>query len=107
MVELLVSIVAPIVLAILVVIFLFKVCYKTAPPNTAMVVTGPRKSKTIIGKGCFVIPILQRVDKMSLKNIQAILSSGQDKPEEAISAPSDSSVKYGFTRGAEYYGGKK
>jgi hypothetical protein len=43
----------------------------------------------------------------SLKNIQAILSSGQDKVEENTPASSDSSVKYGFTRGAEYYGGKK
>ena len=43
----------------------------------------------------------------SLKNIQAILSSGQDRSEETASAPSDSSTKFGFTRGAEYYGGKK
>ena len=43
----------------------------------------------------------------SLKNIQAILSSGQDKPDEAAATPPDSSAKYGFTRGAEYYGGKK
>ena len=43
----------------------------------------------------------------SLKNIQAILSSGQDKIEETIPAVSESSAKYGFTRGAEYYGGKK
>ena len=43
----------------------------------------------------------------SLKNIQAILSSGQDKVEETVSALSESSAKYGFTRGAEYYGGKK
>ena len=43
----------------------------------------------------------------SLKNIQAILSSGQDKVEENAPASSESSAKYGFTRGAEYYGGKK
>ena len=43
----------------------------------------------------------------SLKNIQAILSSGQDKVEEHTPVPSESSAKYGFTRGAEYYGGKK
>lgn len=43
----------------------------------------------------------------SLKNIQAILSSGQDKVKEDVPAPSESSSKYGFTRGAEYYGGKK
>jgi len=42
----------------------------------------------------------------SLKNIQAILSSGQDKfSEEPAEKPSEN--KYGFTRGAEYYGGKK
>lgn len=41
----------------------------------------------------------------SLKNIQAILSSGQDKTEEL--KESASSSQYGFTRGAEYYGGKK
>ena len=42
----------------------------------------------------------------SLKNIQAILSSGQDKTvEESSEKPSEN--KYGFTRGAEYYGGKK
>ena len=42
----------------------------------------------------------------SLKNIQAILSSGQDK---AVEEPTEkhSESKYGFTRGAEYYGGKK
>lgn len=33
--------------------------------------------------------------------------TGQDKMEENTPASSDSSVKYGFTRGAEYYGGKK
>ena len=42
----------------------------------------------------------------SLKNIQAILSSGQDKVDDSP-APTESSAKYGFTRGAEYYGGKK
>ena len=81
--EVLFSIGTPVILviaAILVTIILFKTCYKTAPPNTAMVVTGPRKSKTIIGKGCFVIPILQRVDKMSLKNIQADFTSRDEIP---------------------------
>ena len=41
----------------------------------------------------------------SLKNIQAILASGQDSSEETVE--STTSSKYGFTRGAEYYGGKK
>ena len=42
----------------------------------------------------------------SPKNIQAILSSGQDQVSEKESEkPADS--KYGFTRGAKYYGGTK
>jgi transposase len=42
----------------------------------------------------------------SYKNVSAILKSGQDKlhqPETEIS-PQDESDKYGFTRGADYYG---
>jgi hypothetical protein len=40
----------------------------------------------------------------SLKNIQAILVSGQDKAVPEQSAATASSSQYGFTRGAEYYG---
>ena len=43
----------------------------------------------------------------SLKNIQAILSSGQDKVTEDTSDKHAVESNYGFTRGAEYYGGKK
>ncbi len=56
------------------------VMYKKAPPNTAMVVTGPSGCKTVIGKGCFVIPILQRVDYMSLENIQSDFTSRDEIP---------------------------
>ena len=42
----------------------------------------------------------------SLKNIQAILSSGQDK-EQPPEEEKPSSSQYGFTRGAEYYAGRK
>jgi hypothetical protein len=40
----------------------------------------------------------------SYKNIQTILASGQDKISDEPEPPSSS--KYGFTRGAEYYGGR-
>ena len=40
----------------------------------------------------------------SLKNIQAILASGQDKAIPEQSTETVSSSQYGFTRGAEYYG---
>ena len=47
---------------------------------------------------------LEYTPRPSLKNIQAILASGQDKaiPEQSTAAASSS--RYGFTRGAEYYG---
>lgn len=43
----------------------------------------------------------------SLKNIQAILSSGQDQCAESIEVERPSSSQYGFTRGAEYYEGRQ
>ncbi len=47
---------------------------------------------------------LEYTPRPSLKNIQAILASGQDKaiPEQSTAAASSS--QYGFTRGAAYYG---
>lgn len=76
----LLTIVLPIVLALVAVIVVSSLLYKKAPPNVAMVITGPTKSRTVIGKGCFVIPILQRVDYMSLKNIQADFTSRDEIP---------------------------
>ena len=40
----------------------------------------------------------------SLKNIQAILASGQEKAVSEQRTATASSSQYGFTRGAEYYG---
>ncbi len=57
-----------------------KAMYKKASPNVAMIVTGPAGCKTVIGKGCFVIPILQRVDYLSLENIQSDFTSRDEIP---------------------------
>lgn len=65
---------------ILAVVFVGKVMYKKAPPNVAMVITGPRGNRVAIGKGCFVIPIIQRVDYMSLENIQSDFTSRDEIP---------------------------
>lgn len=43
----------------------------------------------------------------SLKNVQSILSSGQDKMQDEPIAQASSSSLYGFTRGADYYDRKK
>lgn len=42
----------------------------------------------------------------SLKNVQAILTSGQDKIE-SVPVAQPSSSQYGFTRGAKYYDRRK
>jgi len=52
-------------------------------------------------KGLFYTP------RPSYKSIQTILKSGQDKPigeSESESPPQSQASKYGFTRGANYYG---
>lgn len=65
---------------LLVIIILSKVMYRKAPPNVAMVITGPRGTRTIIGQGALVIPLLQRVDYMSLENIQSDFTSRDEIP---------------------------
>lgn len=43
----------------------------------------------------------------SYKNIQVILSSGQDRQDEVVEEKPDNAEQYGFTRGSSYYGGVK
>ena len=77
------TILIPVVLVLLCILAVYlvgKTMYKKAPPNIAMVITGPRGSRTVIGKGCIVIPIIQRVDYMSLENIQADFTSRDEIP---------------------------
>ena len=51
---------------------------------------------------------LSFTSRPSYKNIQIILSSGQDKQEDpAVSSASSNGEQYGFTRGDSYYGGVK
>ena len=80
MISTILSIVGPIVLILILLFFVSVVMYKKAPPNVAMVITGPTGSKTVVGQGCFVIPIIQRVDYMSLENIQADFTSRDEIP---------------------------
>lgn len=69
------------VLAVLILIgIIWSSCYRKAPPNTAMVITGPRGARTIIGKGCLVVPFLERCDFMSLENIQSDFTSRDEIP---------------------------
>ena len=79
------QIITPIIAGIVVlflVVFIFKVCYRKCPPNRAMVVTGPRGAKTYIGRAKLVIPFFQRVDFMSLENIQVDFVSKSEIPTQ-------------------------
>lgn len=60
------SIVVIAVIAFLLFTILFKFCYKTCPPNKAMVITGPTGASTVIGKAKFIIPLI----KQKILNIQ-------------------------------------
>ena len=75
---------------VLVLVFLFTVCYKKCPPNKAMVITGPSGTSTVIGKAKIVIPVVQRVDYMSLENIQVDFTSRDEIPtKDAINVMVD------------------
>ena len=75
-----ISIVGIVLVALLLVIIFFKSCYKTCPPTKAMALTGPTGSSTVIGKAKLIIPIIQRVDYMSLENIQVDFTSRDEIP---------------------------
>ena len=47
-----------------------------------MVVTGPGGTKTVVGKACLIIPFIQRVDYMSLENIQVDFTSKDEIPTQ-------------------------
>lgn len=73
-------VVGGIIAAALLILFIFTVCYKKCPPNKAMVITGPTGTSTVIGKAKIVIPVIQRVDYMSLENIQVDFTSRDEIP---------------------------
>ena len=54
--------------AVLFVLIILLTGYLKAPPDTAFIVSGLRR-KVVIGKSCIKIPILERLDKLSLKLI--------------------------------------
>ena len=89
-------------IVIAVIVGISKTMYKKAPPNTAMVITGPRGCRTAIGKGCFVIPIIQRVDYLSLENIQSDFTSRDEIPtSDAINILVDAVANVSISQDSE------
>lgn len=72
--------IVPIIIGIAVVIFIWRACYKVAPTDKVLVVTGPGGRKFVSGTSTFVIPFLQRCDWLSLGVVQCELMTEQAIP---------------------------
>lgn len=75
-----VSIAAIVIVAIIVITILIKSCWKVAGTNEVLIISGMGKVKRKTGGGTFVIPLLQRVQRMTLENIQVDFTSRNEIP---------------------------
>lgn len=75
-----VSIAAIVIVAIIFLVILIKSCWKVAGTNEVLIVSGMGKVKRKTGGGIFVVPLLQRVQKMTLENIQVDFTSRNEIP---------------------------
>ena len=66
--------------AIIFVIILIKSCWKVAGTNEVLIVSGLGKVKKKTGGGIFVIPLVQKTQKMTLENIQVDFTSRNEIP---------------------------
>ena len=72
---------AGIVLAAIVLLFIFiKSCWKIAGTNEVLIVSGLGKVKTKTGGGTFVLPLVQKTQRMTLENIQVDFMSRNEIP---------------------------
>ena len=74
------SVVGIVIVAIIFVIIAIKSCWKVAGTNEVLIVSGLGKVKTKTGGGLFVIPIVQKVQRMTLENIQVDFTSRNEIP---------------------------
>ena len=65
---------------IIVFVALIKSCWKVAGTNEVLIVSGLGKVKTKSGGGIFVIPLVQKTQKMTLENIQVDFTSRNEIP---------------------------
>ncbi|MBQ8044328.1 MAG: flotillin family protein [Clostridia bacterium] len=83
-----------IILASVIVIVLILLCYVKAPPDTAYMISGFRKTRILIGRAGIRIPFLERLDKLSLKMISVDVKTTDYVPNaEYINVKVDATVK--------------
>lgn len=72
----------PVAVGIMAVVLVFEGCWRKCPPDKLMIVSGAGKMRSASGKGTFVIPLLQRVDTLSLGAVQVQLTTENDIPTQ-------------------------
>ena len=99
------EIIAPILFAILAVlafIILVKSCWKIAGTNEVLIITGLGKTTYVTGGGRFIIPLLQRTDRMTLENIQVDFMSRNEIPtKDAIHLSVDAVANMSISKDPE------
>lgn len=68
------------IIAVLLLIVIIKCCWKVAGTNEVLIVSGLGKVKKKTGGGIFVIPLVQKVQRMTLENIQVDFTSRNEIP---------------------------
>lgn len=71
-----------IIVAIAIILIVFGVSYVKAPPDTAYIITGPKKQRVLIGRAGIRIPGLERVDKIPLSLIQVDIKTASAVPTQ-------------------------
>lgn len=88
--EILIGVIVAVVLLIVIVL----IGYVKAPPDTAYMISGFRKPRILIGKAGIRIPVLERLDKLSLKMISVDVKTTDFVPNaEYINVKVDATVK--------------
>jgi flotillin len=75
-----IPVVGAVILALIATIALIKGCWKVAGANEVLIVSGMGKVKYKTGGGIFVIPLIQKIQKMTLENIQVDFTSRNEIP---------------------------
>jgi flotillin len=88
--------------AVALVLALFFCSYRKVPKNRIGIRVGPFGNKTVTGKAIFVIPFLQRIDYMTLENIQVDFVSKDSIPtQDAINIKVDAVANIAISQEAE------
>ena len=84
----------PVIVVALLVILTLTLGYVKSPPDTAYIISGFRKPRTLIGRAGIRIPFLERLDKLSLKMFSVDVKTTDYVPNaEYINVKVDATVK--------------